>query len=72
LLDVGVISTYGEAGERVSRFIDHSASDGARKILSLMRDLILSYRTRPFSALASDGRPMLPALLLGTLSWPRR
>ena len=46
----------------------HSSSAGVRKIRSLMRCRMRSYIARPFSAVASDGRPMDPALSFGTRS----
>ena len=50
----------------------HSSSAGVRKIRSLMRCRMRSYIARPFSAVASDGRPIDPALSFGTRRCPRR
>src|SRR5689334_14221487 len=50
----------------------YSDGAGARNIRSLILAYIRSYNCFPFSAEASDGRPIDPALPLGTVSQPRR
>lgn len=42
MIDGGVKLSYDSPLQRVSRFLRYSVDAGARKILSLIRDLILS------------------------------
>jgi hypothetical protein len=49
----------------------YSAGAGARKIRSLILSKMRSYKSLPFSAVDSVGRPIEPALPLGTVSHPR-
>jgi len=81
VLEMWVSEEYGQLYNRVSewntlnvplRRRDYSAGAGARKIRSLIFENIRSYMRFPFSASASDGRPIEPALPLGTVSQPRR
>src|SRR6185437_6888665 len=50
----------------------HASGAGVRKMRSLTRCRMRSYIARPLAAVASVGRPIEPALSLGTRKWPRR